>query len=91
MKNIISIILSALIVISIFTIVPFESFAAENSAKSAGVQSGTTGDCTWTLNDNGVLTISGNGFMDNSSLGYDSPWKNENFTKVINLHTFNVL
>jgi len=42
----------------------------------AAATSGTTGDCTWTLDDNGHLTISGNGAMGD----YDDecgPWGND--------------
>ncbi len=46
-----------------------ESFAADV------VKSGTTGECTWTLDSDGVLTISGNGKMgDSSSWGENGPW-----------------
>ncbi len=56
--------------------------------------SGTTGDCTWTLDDNGVLTISGNGKMADYNweekipgppdldLYLDLPWE-KNITEVI--------
>lgn len=38
--------------------------------------SGTTGDCTWTLDDNGHLTISGNGAMDGFAAAYvDGAWR----------------
>ncbi|MEE0857277.1 MAG: leucine-rich repeat protein [Ruminococcus sp.] len=37
--------------------------AAENDSVGEAPTSGTTGDCTWTLDDDGTLTISGNGRM----------------------------
>ena len=43
---------------------------------------GTTGDCTWRLDDNGVLTISGNGAMGNYSSSSTAPWGN-NIKSVI--------
>ena len=51
-------------VMLLLTAVPFAASAAEVAPKeqSVGATSGTTGDCTWTLN-NGALTISGNGAM----------------------------
>ncbi|MBR4282246.1 MAG: chorismate synthase, partial [Clostridia bacterium] len=73
MKKVLSIILAVVMVVCAL---PFSLTA------SAEVTSGTTGDCTWTL-DGGVLTISGNGAMGN----YDSwstypPW-GKSITKVI--------
>ncbi len=57
MKKITALLLALLFVLSPLVGIPFElpAFAAE-------VTSGTTGDCTWTL-DGTVLTISGNGAM----------------------------
>ena len=48
-----------------FFAMPFTVSAAEATEAPSGATSGTTGDCTWTLDDNGVLTISGNGRMKN--------------------------
>ena len=65
-KKIISLLLSVLMIITSVPLMAVESFAADP------VKSGTTGDCTWTLDSDGVLTISGNGRM-----GYynnSSPW-----------------
>ena len=47
--------------------------AAEVTAEeqNAGASSGVTGDCTWTLDDQGKLTISGNGAMGDCSREYD--------------------
>ena len=62
--------------------VPFAATAAEVAPQeqSVGASSGTTGDCTWTLN-NGTLTISGNGAMGDYSFIYSdgtfittAPW-----------------
>lgn len=39
----------------------------------AAATTGTTGDCTWTLDDNGHLTISGNGAMEDYDWG-GAPW-----------------
>ncbi len=62
MKKILAVIVA--FVLALGLVVPF--------TVSAGAASGTTGDCTWTLDDNGVLTISGNGAM----ADYDDwgPW-----------------
>lgn len=73
MKNhslaIISLLLSFIILVSF----PITASAVGTDGTSVGVTSGMSGDCTWTLDDNGKLTISGNGktgFM-------DSPWGKE--------------
>ena len=67
-KRTLSLLLTLLIVSTVFTAAPFAVSAAEN-AKTAmvGASSGTTGDCTWTLDDNGTLTISGDGQIGDSS------------------------
>ena len=73
-KKIISILLSFVLVITAFYSFPFAVSAAENNSASVGAISGTTGECIWALDDNGTLTISGNGKM----ADYDSesaiPW-----------------
>ena len=44
-------------------------------AANAAAKSGTCGDnITWTLNDSGVLTITGSGKMDNYNPFQSSPW-----------------
>ena len=61
-KQSLAVLLSAMLLL---TAVPFAALAAEVAPQeqSVGATSGTTGDCTWTLDDNGTLTISGNGTM----------------------------
>jgi len=63
-KKSLSVLLSAML---LFTAVPFAASAAEIApqAQSVGASSGTTGDCTWTLDDERTLTITGNGAMEN--------------------------
>ena len=61
-KKSVSVLLALLMVFGMFTALPFTVSAAE-SGEVVGASSGTTGDCTWTLDDDGVLTISGNGAM----------------------------
>lgn len=63
LKKITAILISVLLIVSIM---PVSIFAAETT-------SGTTGDCTWTL-DGTVLTISGNGKMDDYSDIGRTPW-----------------
>ena len=85
MKKLISILLSALMITSVICSAPFAvsavaeetetAGAAENTETAeVGANSGTTGECTWTLDDNGVLTISGNGAMANYSYYGNMPW-----------------
>ena len=63
-------------VLGIFTLVPFNASAAEAEAdQNAGASGGTTGGCTWALDDDGVLTISGNGAMDDYY--FNAPWENQ--------------
>ena len=69
MKKAISVLLCLCLTLSVFTVVPFAASAAEVTEETVGATSGTTGDCTWTLN-NGALTISGNGAMVNYSSQY---------------------
>ena len=74
--------MTALVIVSAFAAAPFTASAAESRTESVGAKSGTTGDCTWTLDDEGVLTISGNGDMENYPHGSVSPWGQE-ITEVV--------
>ena len=71
LKKITAILISVLLIVSIM---PVSIFAAETT-------SGTTGDCTWTL-DGTVLTISGNGKMGSYDGSNGAPW-GRNITEVI--------
>lgn len=73
LKNNISVILSFIMVFSMFTVVPFSVSASEDEIVEVGATSGITGDCSWTL-DGTVLTITGKGTM--ADYYYDStlPW-----------------
>ena len=65
-NKIISILLSIIMTVLSISIIQLNSFAAMPA-------SGTTGECTWTLNDT-VLTISGNGKMADYDLPKSAPW-----------------
>ena len=66
-----------MIIVTAFTALPVGVQAAETDAQSAGASGGTTGDCTWTLDD-GVLTISGNGAMGNYDVfSSPTPWETD--------------
>ena len=51
--------LALLMVTTTFSVMPLTVSAAEATEDSVGAISGTIGKCTWTVNDYGVLTISG--------------------------------
>lgn len=53
-----AVLLALVIMIGIVVISPV-SVGAATAAESVGASSGTTGDCTWTLDDNGTLNIGG--------------------------------
>ena len=65
MKKALSVLLCICMVLSVFTALPLAALAAtlDEANEPVGASSGTTGDCTWTLDDSGVLTISGSGEM----------------------------
>ena len=71
-KKFLSSVLSLMLILSV---APMGLFCITAGAETA--TSGTTGDCTWTL-DGTVLTISGNGQIGD----YDNPWGND-ITEVI--------
>ena len=66
-KKIISLLLSVLMIITALPLTAVESFAADE------ITSGVTGDCTWSL-DGTVLTISGNGKMEDYDYFEKKPW-----------------
>ena len=73
-KKSLAVLLSVLL---LFTAVPFTASTAtlDEAEQSVGASNGTTGDCTWTLDDYGTLTISGNGAMGDYSERYsDDIW-----------------
>lgn len=79
LKKFLSFLLSVMLILSV---VPMGLFSITASAVTA--TSGTTGDCTWTL-DGTVLTISGQGYMldDYWNSGYIAPWSGKVITEVI--------
>lgn len=74
-KKLISLFLSALIFISVFTTLSVCAITRETNSVGASY-SGTTGDCTWKYDDTtNTLTISGNGAMENYGYNNYAPWK----------------
>ncbi len=71
-KKIISVLLFSSVLFTSFPHLVFQVSSAEIEEQKVGATSGTTGDCTWILDDDGTLTISGNGAMDNYSREYVS-------------------
>lgn len=75
-SKLIAALLTVLMLTTTLTGVPMTASAAEATMDSVGEESGKTGDCTWTWNDeNATLTISGNGAMGNYSYPSLAPWK----------------
>ena len=75
LKKTISLLLAVIIMAATFTALPFTASAAENLEMSeVGASSGKTGDCTWTLDNKGTLTISGNGEMRGDIPCGAAPW-----------------
>ena len=72
-KRIAASLLGIVMLFGVITAAPFEVSAAE-TVQSVGASSGVTGECTWTLDDNGVLTISGNGATESYSSSASLPW-----------------
>lgn len=76
-KKFLSVIISFILLFSAIGTFPVQISAGEAQITARGARSGKTGDCTWTLDDNGTLTISGSGRMkdygpDHSREG--APW-----------------
>ena len=75
-----------LTLILLITSFPFAASAADKESEPVGTTSGITGDCTWTLNGDGVLTISGNGRMGDyvwHDIGIFLRWENWDIRSVI--------
>lgn len=81
MKKLLSIIIVAAL---LFSALPLTAFAAETEENAVGI-SGTTGGCTWELNDYGGLTISGNGAMADYTAASECPWyaKADNVSYIV--------
>ena len=63
----------------------------DEGAQSVGATSGTTGDCTWTLDDNGTLTISGNGAMADDYEAWNvAPWGTDIKKVIIEYGVMNI-
>lgn len=72
-KKLLAFVITSFLVVSMLPLSVF--------AESTDIKSGTTGDCTWTI-DGTVLTISGNGKMKSYASNDGAPW-GKNITEVI--------
>ncbi len=80
-KRITAVLLSVLMVFSAFATLPVGVFAAEADSPVAS-DVGTTGELIWILDDDGTLTISGNGKMVDFESDGAAPWGKQ-ITSVI--------
>ena len=84
MKKAISILLSLIMALSVFTAVPFDAAAVGDETPNPTVSnSGITGNCIWTLDDEGTLTVSGNGKMGNYGSSFYAPWSGTDVKKLL--------
>ncbi len=83
-NRVLSIILCLVLVISVFGSISIVS-AAGLKTSQAEISSGLTYKCSWTLDDNGTLIISGDGAMGNYYVEnqYYSPFMSQSIKKVI--------
>ena len=81
-KQSLAVLLSATLLLTAAT---FASSAAEMAPQeeSVGAESGKTGDCTWTLDNTGTLTISGNGTMGDYDIkNFAGTWITLNYSRI---------
>lgn len=83
LKKMLSVVLAVMLLATPLTVVPISASAATQT-ETIGALSGTTGDCTWRIEDD-TLIISGNGAMEdyNWSSSQFAPWKDIEFSNVI--------
>ena len=77
--RVISVILAVTLMFSVFSIT---AFAAEDSSCPVSANSGTIGDCTWSV-ENKVLTISGNGTTGDMPASFAAPPWGKDISLVI--------
>ena len=76
MKKSLSVILSILMILSSFSIITTVSAKETNVSSTGESYLGTTGDCTWSFDeDAGIFTISGQGQMESYKDAWNIPWK----------------
>ena len=82
-KKAIAVLLALLMVTTTISMFPLTVSSAEKTEESVGATSGTTGDCTWTLDNEGTLTISGEGAMKDYRTTADLPWVRRDIKSVV--------
>ena len=75
-KKITAIILSAMIAVGSLTVAPYSALALASVSEEVSASSGITGNCSWSLDSEGILTISGSGAMEDYSENNQAPWGN---------------
>ena len=78
----IAVLLALLMVTTTISVFPLTVLSAEGTEEPVGATSGTSGDCTWT-NNNGHVTISGEGRMADYRYYTDSPWYGQGVKSVV--------
>ena len=81
-KKAIAVLLALLMVTTTISMFPLTVSSAEKTEESVGATSGTSGDCIWT-NNNGHVTISGEGRMADYRSYTDSPWYGHGVKSVV--------
>ena len=82
-KKAIAVLLALLMVTTTISVFPLTVSSAEKTEESVGATSGRTGKCTWMLDDEGTLTISGEGAMQDYFSISDSPWAYSDIKSVV--------
>ena len=78
--NSVSVLLTAIFILTMAAVLPVTAGAAEDSGEE--ISGGVTGDCTWNMNKDGILTISGNGRMADYDIDCDALEYNYDFEKL---------
>lgn len=74
LKRTVAVVMALLMVTTTIFATASTASAAEVTESQVGAGSGVTGDCTWTLDDDGTLIISGDGAMEDYGGSRLAPW-----------------
>ena len=74
LKRTVAVVMALLMVTTTIFATASTASAAEVTESEVGAGSGVTGDCTWTLDDDGTLIISGDGAMEDYGGSRLAPW-----------------
>ena len=82
MKRYVSFLLAVCLMTAVIMAAPFDAYAAGDDISPSGATSGVAGSCTWTFDDDGVLTVSGSGAIPDYE--YDgAPWYKLKYTSIV--------